>query len=189
MRRFSSEGSLLDLDFLPWKRIELKNPEHKKKWKCGTYTPHTEEVELDRSFTGPTILEPRASPTETGKSQLTKEHSISVENLSELGKLDKSHLGVCVISDGCRAYSDSQLSPTSQESTESVERDDLPPLSPLLSSNPYLKSQHSHHIPKLSSAKLHLKSLFGQVGHQSILHCLVAYRQVLKKSLPSLDFP
>lgn len=147
--------------------MELKNPEYKKKWECGTYTPHTEEVELDRSFTGPTILEPGASPTETGKSQLTKEHSISVENLSELGGLDKSHLRVRAISDGCRAYSDSQLSPASNESTESVERDGLPALSPSLSSNPFLKSQHSHHKPKLSSAKLHLKSLFGQSPHSS----------------------
>lgn len=169
MRRFSSEGSLLDLDFLPWKRVALRNPDYDKNRESGTYTPHLEEDELDGRSAGltPTIQEPRAGPGEAGKKELTKEHSVSVENLSELGKVDKSHLGVCVISEGCRAYSDSQLAPAAQGSTESVERDDLPSPFPSSSSNQLFKSQHRHHhIPKLSAAKLHLKSLFGQVGHQ-----------------------
>ncbi len=169
MRRFSSEGSLLDLDFLPWKKVALKNPGYEKNLESGTYTPHLEEDELDGMSAGltPTIQEPRVSPGEAGKKELTKEHSVSVENLSELGKLDKSHLGVCVISEGCRAYSDSQLAPATQGSTESVERDDLRPPSPSSSSNLFSKSQQRHHhIPKLSAAKLHLKSLFGQVGQQ-----------------------
>lgn len=168
MRRFSSEGSLLDLDFLPWKRVALKNPDYGKNRESGTYTPHMVEDELDGSSTGltPTIQEPRMSPSEAGKKERTKEHSISVENLSELGKLDKSHLGVCVISEGFRAYSDGQLAPDAQGSTESMERDDQPPLSPS-SSNPF-RFQHRHqHRAKLSAAKLHLKSLFGQSPHSS----------------------
>ncbi|XP_044027362.1 regulator of G-protein signaling 3 [Siniperca chuatsi] len=170
MRRFSSEGSLLDLDFLPWKRVALKNPDYEKNRESGTYTPHVEEDELKERSTGltPTIQEPRPSPGKAGKKELTKEHSVSAENLSKLGKVDKSHLGVCVISEGCRAYSDSQLAPDTQDSTESVERDDLQPQSPSSSSNPFFKSQHRHHHKlKLSAAKLHLKSLFGQSPHSS----------------------
>lgn len=168
MRRFSSEGSLLDLDFLPWKRVTLSNPDYENNRQSGTYTPHMEEDELDGRSASSPIREPtRVSPGKDGKRELTKEHSVSVENLNELGKLDKSHLGVCVISEGCRAYSDSQLAPAAQGSKESVERDDLPPPSPSSSSNPFLfLSQHrNHHKPNLSSAKLHLKSLFGQVGY------------------------
>lgn len=170
MRRFSSEGSLLDLDFLPWRRVALKNPQNEKNRESGTYTPYMDQDELDGRSAGlpPTIQEPKASPSEAGKKELTKEHSVSVENLRELGKLDKSHLGVSAISEGCRAYSDSQLSPGPQGSTESMERDNLPSPSPSSSSNPFsFKSQHRHqHKPKLSAAKLHLKSLFGQVGYQ-----------------------
>ncbi|XP_072226940.1 uncharacterized protein [Leuresthes tenuis] len=165
MRRFSSEGSLLDLDYLPWKKVALKIPE------SGTCTPHLEDDELDGKSVGltPTIKEPRKSSVDTRRNELNKEHSISVENLSELGKLDKSHLGVCIISESFRAYSDSQLAPASQGSSESVERDDVPPPSPSSSSSPFsFKSQHRHqHRPKLSVAKLHLKSLFGQSPHSS----------------------
>ncbi|XP_054462632.1 regulator of G-protein signaling 2 [Anoplopoma fimbria] len=162
MRRFSSEGSLLDLDFFPWKRVALKTSDHGKNPESGTYTPHMEEDELDGRSNHPTpaIREPRASPA--GRKGLIKEHSISAENLSQLEKMDKNHLGVCVISEGCRAYSDGQLVPAAQGSTESMERDDLNPSSPSTSSNPF-KFHHRHqHKPKLSAAKLHLKSLFGQ---------------------------
>ncbi|XP_071356711.1 regulator of G-protein signaling 8 [Trachinotus anak] len=171
MRRFSSEGSLLDLDFLPWKRVALKNTDNEKKRESGTYTPHMEEDEAGRRSASltPTIQEPRASAGEGGKRELTKEHSFSTDNLNELSKLDKSHLGVCVISEGCRAYSDSQLAPAAQGSTESVERDDLPPPSPSSSSNPFSFRSHPRHQHKLklSAAKLHLKSLFGQSPHSS----------------------
>ncbi|KAA8586279.1 hypothetical protein FQN60_007848, partial [Etheostoma spectabile] len=132
MRRFSSEGSLLDLDFLPWKRMALKDPDDGKNRKSGIYTPHIKEDELGggSGFQTPTILEPRASPTEVGKKGMNKEHSVSVETLSELGKQDKSHLGVCVISANCRAYSDGQLAPANKGSTESMEGDNLTPTSP-----------------------------------------------------------
>uniref|UniRef100_UPI0037E792F8 regulator of G-protein signaling 3 n=1 Tax=Semicossyphus pulcher TaxID=241346 RepID=UPI0037E792F8 len=170
MRRFSSEGSLLDLDFLPWKRVALRNPDHERNRDSGTYTPHLEEDELDGGAgrVTPTILEPGVSAGEGGKKELRKEHSVSVEELSELRKLDQNHLSVCGISEGCRAYSDGQLAPDLQGSTESMGRDDLPPPSPSSSSssNPF-RSQHRHHRAKLSAAKLHLKSLFGQSPHSS----------------------
>ncbi|XP_045914325.1 regulator of G-protein signaling 8 isoform X1 [Micropterus dolomieu] len=171
MRRFSSEGSLLDLDFLPWKKVELKNPDYEKNQGCGTYTPHIAEDKLGGilAVPTPTIQEPRASPGEVGKKQLAKEHSVSAENLSELGKLEKSHLGVCLINEGCRAYSDGQLAPAAQGSMENVARDDQTPRSPSSSSSHHFlfKSQHTHQKPRLSSAKLHLKSLFGQSPHSS----------------------
>lgn len=171
MRRFSSEGSLLDLDFLPWKKVALKNKDNEKR-ESGIYTPHQEYDELDGRSADltPTIQEPRASSSrEGGKRELTKDRSISTENLSERVKVDKSHLGVCLISESCRAYSDSQLAPGAQGSTESVEKDELPSPSPSSSSssNPFFfKSHHrQHHKPKLSAAKLHLRGLFGQVGY------------------------
>uniref|UniRef100_A0A665V9R2 Si:ch211-152p11.4 n=1 Tax=Echeneis naucrates TaxID=173247 RepID=A0A665V9R2_ECHNA len=151
MRRFSSEGSLLDLDFLPWRRVALKKTDYEENRESGSYTPHL----------------PRASATE--HRPVTREHSFSTENLSELGKqgkLDKSHLRVCLISEGCRAYSDSQLAPAAKGSTENVEREE-PSQSPSSSSNPF-RSHHRHlHSHKLSAAKLHLKSLFGQSPHSS----------------------
>ncbi|XP_033492382.1 uncharacterized protein LOC117263261 isoform X2 [Epinephelus lanceolatus] len=172
MRRFSSEGSLLDLDFLPWKRVALNSPHYERSQDPGTYTPHLTDDELgERSpVLTPTILEPGASPGQAGKRELTKEQSISVENLSELQKQDKNYLEVCVINDGCRAYSDSQLAPGPQGSTESMERDDLPSPSTPSSSNPFsskYQHRHHHHRAKLSAAKLHLKSLFGQSPHSS----------------------
>ncbi|XP_063755467.1 regulator of G-protein signaling 3 isoform X2 [Eleginops maclovinus] len=173
MRRFSSEGNLLDLDFLPWRRVALKNHDVQDNRDSGTYTPHTGEDELNRGtcVLTPTILEPKAVYGEQSGNELTKQHSVSVETLSELGKqdkLDKNHLSVCIIGEGCRAYSDSQLNPNAQGSTESMERDDMPPRSPS-STNPFsFKAHHSNnHKPKLSAAKLHLRSLFGQSPHSS----------------------
>lgn len=168
MRRFSSEGSLLDLDFLPWKRVALKKPDYGKDRESDTYTPHMEEDELDTCSAGliPIMQEHRANPSEARKRELIKEHSVSVENLMEVGNLDKSHLGLCVISDGCRAYSDGQLAPAPQGSTESMERDDLP--SPSSSSSNTFKSHYrNQQKPKLSTAKLQLRSLFGQSPHSS----------------------
>lgn len=168
MRRFSSEGSLLDLDFIPWRRVALKNPDGRN-LESGTYTTHVEENEPDGIVPGlaPTIQEPSASPSQMGRNELTKEYSISLEDLSEPDKLDKSHLRVCVIKEGCRAYSDSQLAPAAQGSTENMERDDLPPPSPSsISSSFSFKSQHPHRA-KLAAVKLHLRSLFGQSPHSS----------------------
>ncbi|XP_034560664.1 regulator of G-protein signaling 8 [Notolabrus celidotus] len=167
MRRFSSEGSLLDLDFLPWRKMALRDQDHKRKRE--SYTPHLEEDELNGRVgrVTPTILEPGANGGEEVKRELKKELSMSVEELSELRKMDQNHLRVSGISEGCRAYSDGQLAPDPKGSTESMGRDDLPPPSPSSSfSNPF-KSQQRHHRPKLSAAKLHLKSLFGQSPHSS----------------------
>lgn len=163
MRRFSSEGSLLDLDFLPWKTKALENPDFGVSQNSETNGPHLESNELNARLPGltPTILEPKATPSE--RSELSREHSLSVENLTELGKLKQNHLQVCAINEGCRAYSDSQLAPTAPDSCGGAVRDGHPP--PSASSNLFSKSHHRHHHrAKLSAAKLHLKSLFGQVG-------------------------
>ncbi|XP_017292928.1 regulator of G-protein signaling 1 [Kryptolebias marmoratus] len=167
MRRFSSEGSLLDLDFLPWKKMALKGPEYGNRLNPGIYTPHLEDDELDGGLPGPipSIQEPKPSPGERGRKELSREQSVSVENLTELGKQSKDHLQVCAINEGCRAYSDSQLAPTAQDSADDAEQDGHPSPSPSASSIP---SQHRHHRKaKLSAAKLHLKSLFGQSPHSS----------------------
>ncbi|KAK2921449.1 regulator of G-protein signaling 8 isoform X2 [Channa argus] len=171
MRRFSSEGSLLDLDFFPWKRTAPKNSDFQNNRESGTYTLKVEEnyVDMRSSHLNPTIQEPRASVGEAGKRELTKEHSVSVENIQNLGKQDKNHLGVCVISEGCRAYSDSQLAPGPRSGTENVETCELPSPSPSSNSSPFSSKSHYRHQPKplLSSAKVHLKSLFGQSPHSS----------------------
>ncbi|XP_030003652.1 regulator of G-protein signaling 1 [Sphaeramia orbicularis] len=171
MRRFSSEGNLLDLDFLPWRRVQLNSPDNDKNRDSGTYTQYNYEDEEDGRTTSlpPIIQEPRDCLGEAAKNELTREHSISVENLGDMGKQDMNHLRVCAINEGCRAYSDGQLAPASQGSTESVERDDLPPSPSSPSTNPFShKSHHRHHRAKLSAAKLHLKSLFGgQSPHSS----------------------
>ncbi|XP_071370644.1 regulator of G-protein signaling 18 [Centroberyx affinis] len=167
MRRFSSEGSLLDLDFLPWRRVALKDPGYERERDSGTYTPHPEEDEPGgRSATLPAVLRDAAGPGPgmAGKGELTRERSVSVENLTELGTLEKNQLGVGIMGEGYRAYSDGQLAPAAKGSTESVERDDQPPPSPSSPSSPFsFKQQHRQHAKaKLSAAKLHLKSLFGQ---------------------------
>nr|XP_020480488.1 regulator of G-protein signaling 1-like [Monopterus albus]XP_020480489.1 regulator of G-protein signaling 1-like [Monopterus albus]XP_020480490.1 regulator of G-protein signaling 1-like [Monopterus albus]XP_020480491.1 regulator of G-protein signaling 1-like [Monopterus albus]XP_020480493.1 regulator of G-protein signaling 1-like [Monopterus albus]XP_020480494.1 regulator of G-protein signaling 1-like [Monopterus albus] len=170
MRRFSSEGSLLDLDFLPWKRDALTNPHNEKNQAPNTYTSNVEEGKVNgRSpVLIPIIQEHTLSGGEVEKNEMIKGHSTSVKNLSEQETLDKSHLGVCVISECCRAYSDSQLAPNTQGSSENMERDSQLTPSPSSSSSPFsFKSQHRHHKPKLPAAKLHLKSLFGQSPQSS----------------------
>ncbi|XP_045565573.1 regulator of G-protein signaling 1 [Salmo salar] len=179
MRRYSSEGSLLDMDFLPWRKVPVKGHNyHSRDGESGTYTPHLEDNELDGRTTSfpptPTIVEPGASPGRTtGRGELRKDHSVSVENFTELGKLEgRGFLGVVNLNE-CRAYSDGQLVPgTTGRSTESVGSDDQPPPSPSYSpsgSSPlsFKSQQRSHTRAKLSAAKLHLKSLFGQSPHSS----------------------
>ncbi|XP_068188491.1 regulator of G-protein signaling 8 [Antennarius striatus] len=167
MRRFSSEGSLLEIDFLPWKRMPLRNTDHQNSRDSGTYTPRNKVDELDATLTSPAILEPIGSPGEAAKKELNRERSVSAENLSVQGKRDTVHLGVATINAGCKAYSDGQLAPAAQGSTESVEQEELPPPSPSSSSNTFPFRNKLHNKPKLSSAKLHLRSLFGQSPHSS----------------------
>lgn len=171
MRRFSSEGSLLDLDFLPWKRVALKNTDYERNRDSGTYTLQAEDSKTNRRSAGlnPIIQEPRVCAVEERTKQLNRDHSISAENIRDLGKQDNNRLGVCVINEGCRAYSDGQLAPAGQSSPESADRYDLPSPSVLSPSSPFSSKSNNKHLPKpkLSAAKLHLKSLFGQVGHLS----------------------
>lgn len=163
MRRFSSEGSLLDLDFPTWKKVALKNSgqDHES----GTCTLHLQDDELagKSGRLTPIIQEPTESPGEMTKNELTREHSVSAENLCELSKLEKSQLRGCLISQGSRAYSDSQLAPAVQGSTESMEKADRSPSSPSSSSSSF-KMEHRHQQrDRLTAAKLHIKSLFAQV--------------------------
>ncbi|KAM9307338.1 regulator of G-protein signaling 18 isoform 2-T2 [Pholidichthys leucotaenia] len=165
MRKFNSEGSLFDLDFLPWKRVALKKEDHGNNCESGIYTSHNE---LDGTGTGlaPIVLESRGSPFEVDKNKIAREHSISAENLR---KADKNHLKVCVISEGYRAYSDGQLVPAVQGSTESMETEETPSPSASFFTNPFcIKVSRSDRAKsRLSAVKLHLKSLFGQSPHSS----------------------
>lgn len=85
-----------------------------------------------------------------------------MEDLTELRK--NNHLRV--MTEGCRAYSDGQIAADKQGSTESVGKEEPASPSPSSTSNPF-KATHKNHRAKLSAAKLHLKSLFGQSPHSS----------------------
>ncbi|KAM9777079.1 regulator of G-protein signaling 8 [Syngnathus typhle] len=163
LRRFSSEGSLLDLDSFPWRKTEPKRAEKDKGRESATYSLAVAQVQMDGEQR-PIVQEPST------KRELVKEVSVSVEDLRELDKKSKSQLDVCGFGEGYRAYSDGQLAPAAKGSAESVERDELAsPSASLFSQPPFSpKSQQRHqHKAKLSAAKLHLKNLFGQSPHSS----------------------
>ncbi|KAG9328588.1 hypothetical protein JZ751_012894 [Albula glossodonta] len=178
MRRFSSEGSLLDLDFLPWKRVDLRDQAYVRNRDSGTYKPHVEIREPDGNSQG-------ADNGEVGlalpqKPPLTKEFSFSAEDITatqlERGGAGGAYLTVGAISDGCRAYSDSQLSPGGGTgSTESMGPDEggaRPPSFSSASVSSATAASRAHHHrqqarTRLTSAKLHLKNLFGQSPHSS----------------------
>lgn len=161
MRRFSSEGSLLDLDILPWKKVALKSPDNSTNRASGTYTLHEHFDEPDAELVGcfpPLIREP------SRKRELTKERSVSTENLDDIKKRDTNRLSVCAIGEGYRAYSDGQLAPAANGSTESIEKEeDAPSTTSTSASNPGKAQRRA----KLLMAKLHLKSLFGGQSPQS----------------------
>ncbi|XP_072530874.1 uncharacterized protein [Salminus brasiliensis] len=168
MRRFSSEGSLLDMDVLPWKKVVLNDENHNKEDKTGTYR---QVVFLEDESDRGAVSLPSTPAAREVKKELTKEHSISVENLSELDK-SSGFLRVAGLNESFKAYSDSQLAPGNIGSTESVGKEDTPPMSPTPSSSPlsFNADHHPHRRQvkaKLSAAKLHLKSFFGQSPHSS----------------------
>lgn len=174
MRRFSSEGSLLDHDLFPWKSVSQKDdhldqvdgPRAYKTLPCqGSKAAHGASSSLPA--TPSTDQDPVSKPAK----ELCKELSFSVEDLADLD-IPSSLLKVTNLNESFKAYSDSQLAPHTMSSGDSVEKDDVPSLSPSPSStlNPFCFNsgsgphQNRHHVrSRLSSAKLHLKSLFGQV--------------------------
>ncbi|CAL8295756.1 unnamed protein product [Merluccius merluccius] len=164
MRRFSSEGSLLDLDILPWRLVQDPPVWMRESGPC---TRHPNRSERDaRCATLPATTQDLGARSGGGTAaHLTKELSVSVEDLTVRGLREMDYLGVGTMGEGCRAYSDGQLVvPAAQGSTESVERDDhQPPSSALSKSHPH----RLHAKAKLSAAKLHLKSLFGPSPHSS----------------------
>ena len=164
MRRYSSEGCLLDVDVMPRQRIQLKDPPVLNSESC-TYTDSPSEQA--RCATLPTTIRELGSSPGGAAATLTRDVSVSVEDLNELSKRKMDRLGVGTMGESFRAYSDGQLVPafqgSSSSSTGSLERDDPRPSSP---SDLSLKSQQ-HPVrakAKLSAAKLHLKSLFDLVN-------------------------
>lgn len=172
MRRFSSEGSLLDLDTSQWNKLSQQKSEYGSKMMSVTCTPHLKNDELDagsaRSI--PSIQEPTQTPSEVRRKELIREQSVSVKNLTEFGKQEMDHLEVCAINESCRAYSDSQLAAVAEHVMDGGEREGQHETSLSVSSNQFSsKSQEKHHHrARLSAAKLHLKSFFDKVG--SLLH-------------------
>lgn len=169
MRRFSSEGCLLDIDFFPWKKVALKKTGVDQHRHSGTYTINSENEDVPTGSAGliPYIQKP--SECAGHKKELTKEHSVSLEDICDAGVRNNNLLRVCELNEGCRAYSDGQLAPPIQNRHESVEKNDTPSPSTSSSFNLFTSSlNHEHpHKHKLSAAKLHLKSLFGQVRHSA----------------------
>ncbi|MFT7811368.1 regulator of G-protein signaling 18-like [Arapaima gigas] len=160
MRRFSSEGSLLDLDFLPWKRVALLEPDYAQDGESSSHVPLQGEDVADGQV---------AAPQTHVHGELHKELSFSAENLRGLEKLEPGvgFLGVARISEGCRAYSDSQLAPgTPQRQAAGAEETPSSTSSPSCGAPYSSRPGHKHHAKaRLVSAKLHLKSLFGQNHH------------------------
>jgi len=159
MRRFSSEGCLLDLDILPWQRLQVTEPALRRRESGANNTQHPSRSERDArcATVPPSIRESGSCPGGVDTSaMLTKELSVSVEDLTALSKYQMDYLGVGTMGDGIRAYSDGQLAPAAQGSVE--RDDDHPPPS-------FQSHRHRMHAKgKLSAARLHLKSLFGQVN-------------------------
>ncbi|KPP70909.1 regulator of G-protein signaling 8-like [Scleropages formosus] len=109
------------------------------------------------------------APQAHAQGELCKDHSFSTENVMDLEKLEPGagFLGVAPISEGCRAYSDSQLAPGAPHreaaGTEETSSSTSSPSLATSFSSRYVHKQHTK--AKLTSAKLHLKSLFGQNHH------------------------
>lgn len=185
MRRFSSEGSLLDLDSFPWKSAPQKDAccyeeeEEEEEGSIRRSTNKTLPCQHDQVDHGAASLPATPTALQDPKSRSAKDHSkemsYSIEDLRDLD-IPSGLLKVTNLNESFKAYSDSQLAPQSTSSDESVEKDDgLSPCSPSTSTlnsfcfNSGLGThQNRHHVrSKLSSAKLHLKSLFWQSPHAS----------------------
>ncbi|XP_031441978.1 regulator of G-protein signaling 1 isoform X2 [Clupea harengus] len=163
MRRFSSEGSLLDLDVLPWRRVALKTAEEAQEGLgVGIYTP---DHSPPRSPV-PVMTTPRGGRGGAGR-ELVKEHSMSVENIHVLDKAPND-LQLLSLNESYRAYSDGQLAPAPAGSRESIGRD-APPSPSGSKCNPLSNtSLHRNQArARLSAAKLHIKSLFSTSPHSS----------------------
>ncbi|XP_051519739.1 regulator of G-protein signaling 18 [Myxocyprinus asiaticus] len=163
LRKFSSEGALLDLDFSPWSQEN------------GDVTPGTSDDEMDGSPASyPCTPDAKSGGAgQSGKSQLNRDHSSSVENVDGMEK-NSAFLKVTNLNDSFKAYSESQLAQNATGSSESMGKcDSSPHSSPsTLKSGHFSISPrpHSHRLQaraKLTAAKLHLKSLFGQGSPQS----------------------
>lgn len=173
MRRFSSEGSLLGLDIFPWKSVSQKDGHTEQVVVSGAYlTPPRQSYEVDHGASSLPATPAALQDPQSRVKDLSKELSFSVEDLTEL-EVAPGLLKVTNLNESFKAYSDSQLAPHAISSGESVEKDDVPSPSPSPTStlNPFCYHlgsgghQNRHHVrSKLSSAKLHLKSLFGQVS-------------------------
>ncbi|XP_028819666.1 regulator of G-protein signaling 1 isoform X2 [Denticeps clupeoides] len=156
MRRFSSEGSLQGLD-MTWRKVDLNNGE------CsGSYTSVQGMDEVDGCGTPrpPTIVEPDGL-CRVGKGELTREMSMSVENINQLEKSNYLNLRKPSLSESCRAYSDSQLVP----GTDADAAGTRAASTPHHFSSSSLQAHHAR--ARLAAAKLHLKSLFSLSPHSS----------------------
>jgi len=159
MRKYSSVGALLELDYLPWGQVDRDRT-------LGTSDDDDDDT-VGASASYPCT--PDAMSGGDGKGGLNRDHSISVENLVGLEK-ESGLLGVTNLNDSFKAYSDSQLAPNAKGSFGSMGKCDT-----IHSSSSSLKSNHMSNSPKphyhrqqarakLAAAKIHLKSLFGQVS-------------------------
>ncbi|XP_076157664.1 uncharacterized protein LOC143140566 [Alosa pseudoharengus] len=171
MRRFSSEGSLLDLDALPWRRVALKRAEQEQEgYDVGSYTPHLEEPESLPVPPAPVMSKARGGWG--GGRELVKEHSMSVENITELDKAASDLQSP--LNESYRAYSDGQLAQDPGGSR--AVGIDTPPSPSSTKCHPLsTMSLHPHHArARLTAAKLHLKTLFSSSQSPTSSHSNLA---------------
>lgn len=162
LRKFNSEGALLDLDYST-RRQEDED---------GTMDMSEDEMDgAPASY--PCTPDPKSgSAGKTLKGELKRDQSISMENLSGLEK-DSGFLKVTNLNDSFKAYSDSQITSNAKGSFESVEKCPNHSSSQSVTSKSRSLSPRPPHYhrqqarAKLAAAKLHIKSLFGQGSPQA----------------------
>ncbi|KAJ8273820.1 hypothetical protein GJAV_G00105870 [Gymnothorax javanicus] len=176
MRRFSSEGSLLELDFLPWRKVTLKDHAQDRR-ASSAYTPLQSVSRPCCHVTAPPADGGEESDS-PARATLAKELSLSAENVLATTQAETPcrYLRVVSLNDSFRAYSDGQLGPGAGEgSSEGEDLDeglDQPSSSSSSSAANNATSQRHHYRrqqarARLTSAKLHLKNLFAQSPHSS----------------------
>ncbi|XP_056597951.1 regulator of G-protein signaling 1 isoform X2 [Triplophysa dalaica] len=166
LRRFNSEGALLDLDYSPRRQGD----------EDGTRDMSEDEMDCAPASYPCTPDANSASAGKNTKGLLDRVQSTSVENLIGSEK-DFDFLKVKNLNDSFKAYSDSQLAPNTKGSFDRVEKCGnhshllTSTLKPYASHTPVSPRPSHYHRQqaraKLAAAKLHIKSLFGQASPQS----------------------
>uniref|UniRef100_A0A8C7XZ18 Si:ch211-152p11.4 n=1 Tax=Oryzias sinensis TaxID=183150 RepID=A0A8C7XZ18_9TELE len=157
MRRFSSEGSLMELDFLTLRKMKGAGNMINEDSRSQTISPQNDRP---AKASKTPLVKQKQHVGDVKKGRMNKDQSVSAENLVEVDKVSPRLLETCNLNESFRAYSDGQLAQTASgcmESMESMEKDRTQASTSSLPRN----------RARLATAKQHLKSLFSQSPHSS----------------------